>query len=259
MSAGRRRERREQRLSVSGLREQLVDLVGHLRQRGLERDPAQALALAQPRDVLRDALRHRLQARERVARVGLGAHGEVLHHRRQLELHAVLGRQHARVQRREALEVDGQLRLLQREVVRDAVLAGERVAVDAAQRLEPLALVLLAPGDGLGRGVGEAVVVAMVAERRRALGVLLHLPLPLVVEQRAKARRLERGVEAARVAGGRRERALGGGRHGCAPASATARRRTRPRRTGRWRGEGHEAGRAGRSDECGTARGRGTI
>jgi hypothetical protein len=206
------RERREQRVVRHGAREQAVDLRGHQLQRGLERDPAQALALAGPGDVLGDARRHRAQARQRVARVGLGAHGEVAHVRRQLQLQAVHAGDHAGAQDRVVLPVDGQLGLDQRDVVRDAVLAGQHRHVDLLQRLEEVALVRVALVDGLRRRVGQAVVEAMVAERGGVFGELLHAPFPVAVQQGLEARGLQRGVEAFRVAGRGGER--GGGRDG---------------------------------------------
>ncbi len=139
--------------------------------------------------------------------------------RRQLrdaELRAVELVQHHHLGRK-ALSVHGDVEVPAKELEREQILSRELRRIDGAGALAKAADVALAPLDRGGGEVGEAIVVAWVAEPGRPLRVLAEPPLPVVLGQRGEGARGRVGGHRALLGRGvrrQREEREGGEREG---------------------------------------------
>ena len=85
--------------------------------------------------------------------------------------------------RREPRSLDRALEVPRKKVERQPVVFGQGLAIDLLQTRERVLGVLVAPFDCFRGEVGQAVVVARVAQGRGPLRELLQTPLPLLVEE----------------------------------------------------------------------------
>jgi hypothetical protein len=121
-----------------------------------------------------------------VAVVVLGIEGHLRGQLRQADVDAVLCGNRLGVDRTQLRDGDAPRLVVDEQVIRDAVLALQLLAVDPADRLEHALFVrLFLPARG-ERGVGQRSVVAVVADRGRVLGMVSHAPLPVAIEQRVR-------------------------------------------------------------------------
>src|SRR5258708_24125768 len=106
-------------------------------------------------------------------------------HRRDLHAAVLLAEGQVRVERVHLLL---EQEVFEHHVARDAILGRKLRRIEAPQLRDGLLQPRLAPRDRRGRAVGEPVVVAVDAEERRELGMLLEVLLEEPLEERIQLR-----------------------------------------------------------------------
>jgi hypothetical protein len=153
------------------------------RRRGARRHPTEGKAFAQQGEFLIDPLRVGGHARQDLAHLGRRVHRNLHQQPREAAVKATLRTQAHAAVADERLEAQVVLQLVNEDVERRLVDGRQRRTLDHLRPLERALRCGIARCDGLGRGVAEAVAVAVVADAAGPLRVGRHQGLPSLVEE----------------------------------------------------------------------------